>query len=116
MPPLIPNRNRNAESPDANRHDNLHLSISGLLIVTCFAAILVAGICEFVLSSFQDSHAMAMLITDAGVKSDDKNLERNLTSATHALLICRDMGWALAVGALGCGVSVLVRFRRQKAL
>jgi len=116
MPPLLPNRPRNVEpSPRENHHANLHLSVVGLLIVTCLTALLVAFICEFVLNSFQDSHAMAMLITDAGVKSDDKNLERNLTSATQALVVCRDLGWALGVGALGCGLAVFIRSRRQNA-
>jgi hypothetical protein len=52
---------------------------------------------------------MVMLITDAGTKSDDAGLERQLTSATLGLKACRDLGWALAVGCLGVGVAVFLR-------
>lgn len=106
----------NAASPSDNRHINLHLSISGLLIVALVTAVSVAWICGYVLDSFQDSNAMAMLITDAGVKSDDKNLEHHLTFATKALIICRDLGWALGIGSLGCGVAVFLRTRKENAV
>lgn len=43
---------------------------------------------------------MALLITDAGVKSDDKNFERQLTAATLTLNILRDVGLAVVVGSL----------------
>ena len=104
----------NPESRRAN--DNLLLSVVGLLLVCAITAVLVASICAFVLDSFQDSHAMAMLITDAGVKSDDKNLERQLSDATLALKACRDLGWALGIGSCGVGVAVFVRFKREKAV
>ena len=58
---------------------------------------------------------MVMLITDAGTKSDDKNLERNLSAATMGLQACRDLGLALAVGCLGVGVAVLTRIFRKRA-
>ena len=79
------------------------------------AAAASAYICDFVLRSFQDTNAMVMLITDAGTKSDDKNLEKNLSAATMALKTCRDLGWALSVGCLGVGVAVFLRFRRENA-
>jgi hypothetical protein len=88
----------------------------GLLVLAAFvSAACSAFICDFVLRSFQDTNAMVMLITDAGTKSDDKNLERNLTSATLALKSCRDLGWALSIGCLGVGVAVFLRLRRQNA-
>jgi len=86
-----------------------------LLICSAVGAFAVAYIADYILSSFQDTNAMVMLITDAGTKSDDKNLERQLTSATLGLKACRDLGWALAVGCFGVGIAVFLRFRRQKA-
>jgi hypothetical protein len=86
-----------------------------LLICSAVGAFSVAYISSYILSSFQDTNAMVMLITDAGTKSDDKNLERQLTSATLGLKACRDLGWALAVGCVGVGVAVFLRFRRQNA-
>jgi hypothetical protein len=52
-------------------------------------------------------------VTDAGLKSDSADLERNMSTATMALKSVRDLGWALAVGCLGVGVAVFLRSRRQ---
>jgi hypothetical protein len=86
-----------------------------LLICSAVGAFSVAYIADYILSSFQSTNAMVMLITDAGTKSDDANLERQLSTATLGLKACRDLGWALAVGCLGVGVAVFLRFRRAKA-
>jgi hypothetical protein len=56
-----------------------------------------------------------MIVTDAGLKSDSADLERNMSTATLALRSVRDLGWALAVGCLGVGVAVFLRSRRQNA-
>ena len=95
--------------------NNLLLAVSLLVIAALLAAAASAFICDFVLRSFEDSQAMVLLITDAGTKSDDKNLERNLSAATLALKTCRDLGWALSVGCLGVGVAVFLRLRRENA-
>lgn len=95
--------------------NNLLLAVALLVVAALLAAAASAFICDFVLRSFEDSQAMVLLITDAGTKSDDKNLERNLSSATMALKACRDLGWALSVGCLGVGVAVFLRLRRENA-
>ena len=56
-----------------------------------------------------------MLLTDAGIISDDKNLESNLSVATTGLHIAKDFGLALTIGVVGVGLAVLIRIRRQKA-
>jgi hypothetical protein len=56
-----------------------------------------------------------MLLTDAGIVSDDKNLEGNLSVATQGLHTAKDFALALVIGIVGVGVAVLVRIRRQKA-
>ena len=86
-----------------------------MMVCAFVGAVGVYYLSDFVLSSFQDTNAMVMLITDAGTKSDDKNLEHQLTAATLGLKACRDLGWALAVGCLGVGVAVFLRIRRQNA-
>jgi len=101
------------ERPSADK--NLLFAVCGLVMAAFVAAACSAWICDFVLRSFQDTNAMVMLITDAGTKSDDKNLERNLSAATLALKTCRDLGWALAVGCLGVGVAVFLRLRKENA-
>lgn len=101
------------QSPSGDK--NLLLAVSALVLAALVAAAVSAYICDFVLRSFQDTNAMVMLITDAGTKSDDKNLEKNLSAATQALKTCRDLGWALSVGCLGVGVAVFLRLRRENA-
>jgi len=86
-----------------------------LLVCSAVGAFSVAYISSYILDSFQNTTAMVMLITDAGTRSDDANLERQLSVATLGLKACRDLGWALAVGCLGVGVAVFLRFRRQNA-
>lgn len=95
--------------------NNLLLAVALLVVAALMAAAASAFICDFVLRSFEDTQAMVLLITDAGTKSDDKNLERNLSAATLALKTCRDLGSALSVGCLGVGVAVFLRLRRQNA-
>ena len=93
--------------------DNLLLAV-GLLTafagLTAFASAYVAG---YVLYQLQSTEALALIVTDGGIKSDSADLERNLSWATTALKSVRDLGWALAVGCLGVGVAVFIRFRRQ---
>lgn len=101
-------------SPSGSDANLLWASV-GLIACTMIGAVGVYLLSSFVLDSFQDTNAMVMLITDAGTKSDDKNLERNLSTATLGLQACRDLGLALAIGCLGVGVAVFLRIRRQNA-
>jgi len=94
---------------------NLLWATVALVVCAGMAAVSVAYISDLILSSFANSSTMALLITTAGTKSDDAGLERQLTSATMGLKACRDLGWALAVGCLGVGVAVFLRFRRANA-
>ena len=94
--------------------DNLLLAVGSLVVVSALTAGACAWISGYVLSSFQDSQTMVLLITDAGLRSDDANLERQLSSATEALKMVRDIGYALGFGALGVGAAVVIRFRRAK--
>ena len=80
--------------------------------VSAFSSAYIAG---YVLDQLQSTDALVMIVTDAGLKSDSKDLEQNMSAATLALKSVRDLGWALAVGCLGVGMAVFVRSRRQKA-
>ena len=104
-------RNQASEASESN----VMWATVALLICSALGALSVAIITDHILSSFANSSTMALLITDAGTKSDDVGLERQLTSATMGLKACRDLGWALAVGCLGVGVAVFLRFRRANA-
>ena len=101
--------------PSVGSESNVMWATVALLICSAVGAFSVAYIADYILSSFQSTNAMVMLITDAGTKSDDANLERQLSVATLGLKACRDLGWALAVGCLGVGVAVFLRFRRANA-
>lgn len=104
-----------AKSQQSGSEANLLWATVALVACAGLAAVAVAYITDYILSSFQDSQTMALIITDAGTKSDDAKLEGQLTTATQGLKVCRDLGWALAVGCLGVGVAVFLRFRRQNA-
>jgi hypothetical protein len=99
--------------PMDHQHQHLTWALIAILVCSFIASASTAYICQYVLDSFQDSHAMAMLITDAGVLSDDKNLEGNLSVATQGLQVAKDFGLALTIGVVGVGLAVLVRIRRQ---
>ena len=101
--------------PHDHHHQHLTWALIAILVCSFIASASTAYICQYVLDSFQDSHAMAMLITDAGVLSDDKNLEGNLSVATQGLRVAKDFGLALTIGVVGVGLAVLVRIRRQTA-
>lgn len=100
-----------------NPSGDTNLLWATVLLIGCatVAAGSVAYISTYILDAFSSSSTMALLITDAGLRSDDSSLERQLTTATTGLKACRDLGWALAVGCVGVGVAVFLRLRRQNA-
>ena len=61
------------------------------------------------------TEALALIVTDGGLRSDSADLERNMSWASSALRSVRDIGWALAVGCIGVGIAVLIRLSRPKA-
>jgi hypothetical protein len=96
---------------------NLLWAVTILTVAAGMSALGSALICDSVLSAFGSSQTMALIIVDGGreLKSDDANLERQLSTATLALQTVRDFGWALSIGCLGVLVAVLVRVFKQKA-
>jgi hypothetical protein len=98
------------ESP-RSADTNLLWAVVMLTLAAGVSALGSAWICESVLSAFGSSQTMALIIVDGGkdLKSDDANLERQLSTATLALQTIRDFGWALAVGCFTVLVAVLVR-------
>ena len=93
--------------------NNLLLAVCLLTAFAGLSAFASAYIAGYVLDQLQSTDALVMIVTDAGLKSDSKDLERNMSVATLALKAVRDLGWALAVGCLGVGVAVFIRSRRQ---
>jgi hypothetical protein len=94
-----------------------------LLVVVCvvvasaaIVAVTTSWICSYVLDGFASSNTMVLLITDAGLKSDDKNFEAQLTTATIALRTCRDLAMALAVGCGMVGAAAGWRVFRRRAV
>jgi hypothetical protein len=106
-------RNRKQKVVVSGSDRNLLVAVIGLVLCSLAASIYVAWVSGFVLESLQNSNTMALLITDAGVRSDDANLEHQLSSAGVALQSARDFGYALGVGSIGVLVAVLIRIRRQ---
>ena len=97
---------------------NLLWAVVLLTLAAGASALGSAWICETVLAAFGSSQTMALIIVDGGkqLKSDDAQLERQLSTATLALQTIRDFGWALAIGSFSVLVAVLVRvFYRPRA-
>ena len=92
---------------------NLHLCVVTLIVCTLVSAVAIIWIVDFVQESFQSTNAMALIITaNDGIKSDDPNLEHNLSVATDALSMCKDFAWSLVVGLLVCLFAMGVRIKR----
>jgi hypothetical protein len=94
--------------------ENSLVAVISLVIVASVTAWTSAWVCSYVLDAFQSSDTMVLLITDAGLKSDDAKLEGQLSTATVALKTIRDFSWALGIGCGGVAIAVAVRmFRKQ---
>jgi hypothetical protein len=104
-----------AKAKQSGAEGNLMFAVILLTAFAGLSALASAYIAGFVLDQLQNTEALALIVTDGGLKSDSKDLERNMSVATLALRSVRDLGWALAVGCLGVGVAVFLRSRRQKA-
>lgn len=98
-----------------NADTNLLWAVAILTVASGMSALGSAWICETVLSAFGNSQTMALIIVDGGkaLKSDDANLERQLSTATMALQTIRDFGWCLGAGCLGVLGAVIFRFWQQ---
>lgn len=106
------------DQPSGSADTNLLWAVVLLTFASGVSALGSAWICETVLSAFGSSQTMALIIVDGGkdLKSDDANLERQLSTATLALQTIRDFGWALAIGSFAVLSAVLVRvFYRPRA-
>jgi len=101
-------------SPAPNADKNLFWAMIGLLTVAALSACFTAWACDYVVKSFQNSNTMALIITDAGIKSDDKNLEKQLSTATLTLISLRDIGLAVCIGAMGVATALIVRNLRTR--
>jgi hypothetical protein len=95
--------------PSERSEGNLLIAVAIILVVSCVCAIYTAWVVNGVLEAFASSQTMALLITDAGVKSDDANLERQLSSATTALKMSADIAYALVVASLMMGSALAWR-------
>lgn len=97
-------------------------SESNLLLAVCLltgfaglTAVTSAWTAGFVLDQLQNTDAMALIVVDGtSIKSDSKDLERNLSSATLALRSVQDLGLALSFGCLAVAVAVGFRVWRGK--
>jgi hypothetical protein len=88
---------------------NLRLAVIGCVVVSMICALTVYLTADFILASFRSTDALVMLITDAGIRSDDQTLQRNLSSATLALGTCRDICLALFLGCCLIGGALAVK-------
>jgi len=88
---------------------NFLIAIIGILAITLVSSLFCSLTIDYILQSLNNSNCMVMLITDAGIKSDDINLENNLSSATQTLITLKDISLALFVGSLGVSTALLCK-------
>lgn len=100
--------------PAGGSESNLLLAVCLLTAFAGLTAVTSAWTAGFVLDSLQNTEALALIVTDGGIKSDSQTIERNLSSATLALRSVQDLGLALAFGCLGVAVAVGIRLWRCK--
>lgn len=85
-----------------------------MITITAMCSLVTAFILQETLDAFQDSTAMVALITDSGLKFDDQNTERRLSSATMAMIHTRDVSVAMFVGLLMASAGMTYRFFKGK--
>jgi len=90
-----------------NDNDVYAVGISAFVTIACAAT--TAWLLQYTLNSFQDSRAMAGIITDSGLVFDDKNTERQLSQATLAMKATRDIAIAMAFGSTAVLGAIIYR-------
>lgn len=100
------------KSKSGNANDIYAVGVSAVVSVLCAGA--TAWLLQYTLDSFNDSRAMAGLITDSGVVFDDKNTERQLSQATLAMKATRDIAIAMAFGSAAVLGAIIYRVFRNR--
>lgn len=100
------------KSESGNANDIYAVGVSAVVSVLCAGA--TAWLLQYTLDSFNDSRAMAGLITDSGVVFDDKNTERQLSQATLAMKATRDIAIAMAFGSAAVLGAIIYRVFRNR--
>ena len=104
----------NPLSVQSVHEDNLVIAIVIMITITALCSAVTAFILQETLDAFQDSNAMVALITDSGLKFDDKNTERRLSSATMAMIHTRDVALAMFVGIVMAAAGMTYRFLKGR--
>ena len=95
-----------------NANDIYAVGISAMVTIACAGA--TAWLLQYTLNAFQDSHAMAGLITAEGLKFDDKNTEQQLSQATLAMKATRDIAIAMAFGSTAVLGAIIYRVAKKR--
>lgn len=100
-------------SPSESGANDLYaVLVSAAVTVVC--AGVTAWLLQYTLNAFQDSHAMAGLITAEGLKFDDKNTEQQLSQATLAMKTTRDIAIAMTFGSTAVLGATIYRLSRNR--
>jgi hypothetical protein len=104
-----------AKPPERSASEgNLLLVVCLLVTFAGLASVTTAYTAGFVVDQLQSTDALVMLVTDGGLKSDSKDLEQNMSSATLALRSVRELGLAMAFGCLGVALAVGIKVWRGR--
>lgn len=101
-----------AQADSFNAH-NLLVAVVGCILISSLASLTVYLTADFILQSFRSTDAMVLLITQEpgkAIVSDDATLERNLNSATAALVACRDIALGLAISCALIFIALVLKW------
>jgi len=91
---------KSKQPKERSAEHNLLVAIGVTAIVSILCSVATAYLIQSTLEAFSSSHAMVGLITDQGLVFDDKNTEKQLSSATLALKSTRDIALAVGFGSI----------------
>lgn len=98
------------EKPSASGGvETITVVLGGLLCLVALAAIQVYWTAGAVIDAAQDKDTYALFITDAGIASDNQELETKVNHGLAALRGAREMGLALLGVCLALGGALALR-------
>jgi len=97
---------------------NLLLAVVGCVVISGLCGLTLYLTADFILTSIHRADFMVLLSTPdqaGGFVSDSKRLQSDLSSATRALITCRDISLALSFGCLLIGGALAYRMWKPAA-
>lgn len=100
---------RTQNPTNASDASNLLWATSLILFMSASCAVYTSFVVQSVLTSLRTRDTMVVLLTDNGIVSDNKTMERSLNAAQQALEASGDLALALAIACAIVGIGLIAR-------